>query len=63
MIKDNSYFIEVINELKSMGEWNLSRFAHLLAKCEPELAENFSFYLNSSIQDTQYEKDNKSETV
>jgi hypothetical protein len=51
MIKDDAYFNEIIGELKSMGEWNLSKLAKLIVDNDSELADKLSFYLESFIVD------------
>lgn len=56
MIKDDAYFIRIIGELKSMGEWNLSRLAKLTVDCDPELADKLGFYIESFIIDDEFYK-------
>jgi hypothetical protein len=56
MIKDDAYFIKIIGELRSMGEWNLSRLAKLTVDCDPELADKLGFYIESFILDEEFSK-------
>jgi hypothetical protein len=51
MINDDAYFNEIIGELKSMGEWNLSKLAKLIVDSDSELADKLNFYLESFIVD------------